>query len=70
MAYLTPKTLLGTSTSERHTVGQLYATHIASVIATRNPQESRAIIVGLGFSKSEIKRQTFFDTIDLVMTCL
>ncbi|KAL2055182.1 hypothetical protein ABVK25_004520 [Lepraria finkii] len=38
MAHLTPKTLLGGSTSGRETVGQLYATQIASAIIMRNPE--------------------------------
>ncbi|MCJ1462514.1 hypothetical protein MMC07_001116 [Pseudocyphellaria aurata] len=70
MPHLTPKTLLGGSTSERETIGQLYATHIASAIATKNPQENRTILIGLGLSKAEANRQVFYDTIDLVMASL
>lgn len=70
MPHLTPKTLLGGSTSERETVGQLYATRIASAVLTRNPQEHRTILIGLGLSKFEANRQAFYDTIDLVMASL
>ena len=70
MAHLSPKTLLGGSTSERETVGQLYATQIASAIVTRNPEEKRTVLIGLGLSKFEAMRATFYDTIDLVMKCL
>ena len=70
MAHLSPKTLLGGSTSERETVGQLYATQIATAIVTRNPEEKRAVLVGLGLSKFEARREVFYDTVDLVMKCL
>lgn len=70
MAHLSPKTLLGGSTSERETVGQLYATQIASAIVTRNPEEKRTVLVGLGLSKFEARREVFYDTVDLVMKCL
>ncbi|CAF9906142.1 hypothetical protein IMSHALPRED_004099 [Imshaugia aleurites] len=70
MAHLSPKTLLGGSTSERETVGQLYATQIASAIVTRNPDEKRTVLVGLGLSKFEARREVFYDTVDLVMKCL
>ncbi|MCJ1228904.1 hypothetical protein MMC12_005568 [Toensbergia leucococca] len=70
MSHLTPKTLLGVSTPERETIGQLYATQIASAIALKNPQENRTIIIGLGLSKTEANRETFLDTVDLVLRCL
>lgn len=70
MPHFTPKTLLGGSTSERETVGQLYATQIASAITMKNPLENRTILIGLGLSKFEANRQAFFDTIDLVMASL
>lgn len=70
MAHLTPKTLLGGSTSERETVGQLYATQMASAIVTRNPDEKRTVLIGLGLSKFEARRDVFYDTVDLVMKCL
>ncbi|KAM0796779.1 hypothetical protein BDR22DRAFT_503701 [Usnea florida] len=70
LAHLSPKTLLGGSTSERETIGQLYATQIASAIVTRNPEEKRTVLVGLGLSKFEARREVFYDTVDLVMKCL
>ena len=69
-AYFTPKILLGGSTSQRDTLGQLYATRIASVIITKNPKEHRTVLVGLGLSSFEEKRNVFYDIIDLVMVCL
>ncbi|MCJ1299930.1 hypothetical protein MMC08_002724 [Hypocenomyce scalaris] len=70
IAHLTPKTLLGGSTPERETMGQLYATQIASVIASKNPGESRTVLVGLGLSKVEASREAFFDIVELVFKCL
>ena len=70
MPHLTPKTLLGGSSTERETMGQLYATQIASVIATKNPQENRTLLVGLGLSNTRANRETFFDMLDLVTSCL
>lgn len=70
MAHLSPKTVLGGSASERETVGQLYATQIASAIIARNPDEKRTVLVGLGLSKFEARREVFYDTVDLVMRCL
>jgi len=70
MAHLSPKTLLGGSTSERDTVGQLYATQIASAIVTRNPGERRTVLLGLGLSRLKADREVFYDTIDMVLECL
>jgi len=70
MPHLNPKTLLGSSTLERETIGQLYATQIASSIATKDPQENRTVLLGLGLSKVEASRTMFYDTIDLVLKTL
>ena len=70
MAHLTPKTLLGGSTPERETIGQLYAAQIASTIATKNPEESKTLVLGLGLSKFEANRESFYDILDLVIKCL
>ncbi len=51
-------------------MGQLYATQIASAIVTRNPEEKRTVLVGLGLSSVKVNREVFFDTIDLVLGCL
>lgn len=68
--HFTPKTLLGASTQERDTLGQLYATRIASIIITKNPEEHRTVLVGLGLMNFEAKRDIFYDIIDLLMLCL
>lgn len=70
MAHLTPKTLLGGSASDRETMGQLYATQIASAIVTRNPEERRTVLIGFGLRDVEASREAFYDTIDLVLGCL
>lgn len=70
VAHLSPKTLLGGSTLERETIGQLYATQIASSIAAKEPQENRTVVLGLGLSKVEASRTLFYDTIDLVLKTL
>ncbi|KAL8670407.1 MAG: hypothetical protein Q9168_005055 [Polycauliona sp. 1 TL-2023] len=70
MTHLTPKTLLGGATEERETLGQLYAAQIASLIASKNPQEKRTVVIGLGLSNVEASREEFYNTIDLVRKCL
>lgn len=70
MAHLTPKTLLGGAASDRETMGQLYATQIASAIVTRNPEERRTVLIGFGLRDAEVGREAFYDTIDLVLGCL
>jgi len=64
--HLTPKTLLGAGGEQRETIGHLYATQIASTIATRNPEEMRTVLVGLGLLKVDMEREAFFDFLELV----
>jgi proteasome assembly chaperone 3 len=64
--HLTPKTLLGAGGEQRETLGHLYASQIASVIATRNPEESRTVVVGLGLQKVEMEREAFFNLLELL----
>ncbi|KAI9864573.1 MAG: hypothetical protein M1813_003062 [Trichoglossum hirsutum] len=71
MSHLTPTTVLGgTGPPERETLAQLYATQIASMIAVRNPEETRMLVLGLGLKKVDLERETFFDMMDLVGKCL
>ena len=70
MAHLTARTLLGASTPERETVGHLYATRIASAIATKDPMEKRTLVLGLGLREFEASREVFYDMMDLVLECL
>lgn len=66
LGHLTPKTLLGAGGEQRETMGHLYATQIASVIATRNPEETRTVVVGLGLQKVDMEREAFFDLLELL----
>jgi proteasome assembly chaperone 3 len=66
LGHLTPKTLIGGGGEQRETVGHLYASQIASAIATRSPEESRTVVVGFGLQKVEIEREAFFDLLELV----
>ena len=70
MTHLTATTVLGGTIPERDTVGQLYATQIASAIATKDPAERRLLVVGLGLEKIDSSRDTFMDTVELVLQCL
>lgn len=66
LGHLTPKTLLGAGGEQRETIGHLYASQIASAIATRNPEETRTVLVGLGLQKVDMERETFFDLLELI----
>jgi proteasome assembly chaperone 3 len=68
--HLTPRTLLGSGGDERETVGQLYATQIASFVALRDPEDRRTLVLGLGLLKPDTAREAFFDTIELVQKVL
>ena len=70
LSRLTARTLLGGATPEREATGQLYAVQLASAIATKNPDEMRTVLVGLGLTKPEPSREQFFDLMELVMPCL
>ncbi|KAI9683207.1 MAG: hypothetical protein M1829_005998 [Trizodia sp. TS-e1964] len=70
MAHLTPKTLLGGSDSKRQVMGYLCASQIASTISTKNPGETRTVIVGLGLLNVDHEREDFFSIIELVQSCL
>lgn len=69
-AHLTPKTLLGAGGEQRETIGHLYASQVASAIKTRNPDESRTVLVGLGLHKVDMDREAFFDLLELVQKVL
>lgn len=65
-----PRTLLGAGGTERETMGQLYASQIASLITTKNPEESRSLMLGLGLAKVDLSRDTFLEILDLVTKVL
>jgi proteasome assembly chaperone 3 len=66
LGHLTPKTLMGAGGEQRETAGHLYASQIASLIATRNPEETRTVLVGFGLQKVDLNREGFFDFLELV----
>ncbi len=66
LGHLSPKTLIGGGGEQRETLGHLYAVQIASVIATKNPEESRTVVVGLGLQKVDMEREAFFDMLELL----
>lgn len=63
---LTPKTLMGGGGEERETIGHLYASQIASLISTRNPEETRTVLVGIGLQKVDMAREAWFDILELI----
>ena len=67
---LTASTLLGGASSDREMAGQLYASQLASLIASRSPEESRTVLVGLGLNKAEVNRTQFFDLLELATRCI
>lgn len=66
LSHLSPKTLMGGGGEQRETMGHLYAVQIATTIATRNPEESRTVVVGLGLQKVDMEREAFFDMLELL----
>jgi proteasome assembly chaperone 3 len=66
----TPRSLLGAGSPQREMMGQLYASQIASAITTKNPEETRTLVLGLGLGKEagvEADRETFLKLIELVL---
>ncbi|KAL7791400.1 hypothetical protein V8C37DRAFT_382294 [Trichoderma ceciliae] len=68
--HLTPKTLLGGGGDDRETVGQLYASQIASHISLRSPEERRTLVFGFGLAKAEKQQDAFFDLFELALKVL
>ena len=67
---LTAVTLLGGANPERQTTAQLYASHIASLITSKSPEEGRTVLVGFGLTKPELNRTQFYDMLELVTRCI
>lgn len=67
---LTASTILGGTISERQTVGQLLGTQIGTAILTKDPDENRTLVLGLGLKNLNNDREAFFSIIDLVLQCL
>jgi proteasome assembly chaperone 3 len=65
--------LLGAGNTDREMLGHLYASQIANAITTKNPDERRTLVLGLGLGKdaaAELNRDVFFKVIDLVLQCI
>ncbi|KAJ9657332.1 hypothetical protein H2198_004343 [Neophaeococcomyces mojaviensis] len=65
-----PRTLLGAGGNEREMMGQLYASQIASLITSKNAEEGRTLMLGLGLAKVEMERDVFLEMLDLVTKVL
>jgi proteasome assembly chaperone 3 len=57
---------MGGGGEQRETLGHLYAVQVASIIAMRNPEETRTVVVGLGLQKVDMEREAFFDMLELL----
>lgn len=68
--HLAPKTLLGGGGDERETLGQLYASQIASHISLKSPEERRTLVFGFGLAKAEKEQEAFFDLFELALKVL
>lgn len=70
MPHLTGTTILGSSGTERDTLGQLFATQIASAIAAKSPGEKRLLVMGMGFEKAEMDSESFLQILELALQCI
>lgn len=68
--HLTPKTLLGGGGDDRETLGQLYASQLASHLSLRSPDDRRTLVLGLGLAKIDTEREAFFDLLELTQKVL
>jgi proteasome assembly chaperone 3 len=64
---LTATTILGGTVSGVDVLGQTLATQVASAIKTRDPRESRTVVVGTGLDKSMSGRNEFSELVGLVL---
>ncbi|RDA87691.1 hypothetical protein CP532_3796 [Ophiocordyceps camponoti-leonardi (nom. inval.)] len=70
LSHLTPTTLLGGGGDERETIAQLYAAQIASHLHLRSPDDRRILVLGLGLTKLDKERASFFDLLELAQQAL
>jgi proteasome assembly chaperone 3 len=57
---------MGGGGEQRETMGHLYASNIATMIATRNSEERRTVVVGLGLGEVVMEREAWFDMLALL----
>jgi proteasome assembly chaperone 3 len=62
-----PRTILGAGSSDREMMGQLYASQLASMITTKNPEEQRPLLLGLGLAKADTDRDIFLEIVNLAL---
>lgn len=65
-----PRTLLGAGSPAREMTGHLFASQIAHAITTKNPGETRGLLLGLGLAAAETDRDEFLEVVDLVLRVL
>jgi proteasome assembly chaperone 3 len=70
LPHLTPRTLLGGTVPEREATGQLIAVQLASIITSKDKDEGRMIVCGLGLKSAELDQQGFLELVELVGRCL
>ncbi|KAH7152182.1 hypothetical protein B0J13DRAFT_257220 [Dactylonectria estremocensis] len=68
--HLSPKTLLGGGGDDRETLGQLYASQLASHLSLRSPDDRRTLVLGMGLVKIDTEREAFFDLMELTQKVL
>jgi len=70
MHHLTGTTILGGTIPELDVLGQTLATQIASAIKTRDPGETRMVVLGMGLEKTMKGREEFSELVGLVLGVL
>ncbi|ORY10528.1 hypothetical protein BCR34DRAFT_625180 [Clohesyomyces aquaticus] len=70
MHHLTATTILGGTVPELDVLGQTLATQIASAVLTRNSDERRMVVMGMGLDRSMAGREEFSELLGLVLELL
>lgn len=67
---LTATAVLGGRSDHWEKIGHLYACQISSAIVTKNPNEKRLLVVGLGLDNPDVDRDAFLEVLELVLQCI
>ena len=70
MSHLTATTILGGRDAERETVGHLLASQIASALVSRDPEDQRVFVLGLGLDQAKLSRDAFVDIVSAAIAVL
>jgi len=70
MSHLTATTILGGRDPERETSGHLLASQIASSLVSRDPEDQRTFVLGLGLSQATLSREAFVDIVSAAIAVL